>query len=78
MTETVDPARAKPVMSRKAKWLYAIGRVRAATRRRRGPKVAIIEAADGVGGTWRRSTYPGAACDIQSYLYSFSFAPNAS
>ncbi|OBI93614.1 flavin-containing monooxygenase [Mycobacterium asiaticum] len=38
----------------------------------------IIEADDGVGGTWRRNTYPGAACDIQSHLYSFSFAPNKS
>nr|WP_264064447.1 NAD(P)/FAD-dependent oxidoreductase [Mycobacterium montefiorense] len=81
---------------------YPLGRVRAAARRRRSPKVAIIgagfgglgaavalrragiddlvilEADDGVGGTWRRNTYPGAACDIQSHLYSFSFAPNKS
>ena len=40
--------------------------------------LAIIEGSDGVGGTWRRNTYPGAACDIQSHLYSFSFAPNTS
>lgn len=81
---------------------YAVGRLRAATRRWPPPKVAIIgagfgglgaavalrraglddlviiEADDGVGGTWRRNTYPGAACDIQSHLYSFSFAPNRS
>jgi cation diffusion facilitator CzcD-associated flavoprotein CzcO len=38
--------------------------------------ITIIERADGVGGTWRRNTYPGAACDVQSHLYSFSFAPN--
>jgi len=38
--------------------------------------VTIVEQGDGVGGTWRRNTYPGAACDIQSHLYSFSFAPN--
>jgi cation diffusion facilitator CzcD-associated flavoprotein CzcO len=38
--------------------------------------LVIIERSDGVGGTWRRNTYPGAACDIQSHLYSFSFAPN--
>ncbi|MCX2931148.1 NAD(P)/FAD-dependent oxidoreductase [Mycobacterium sp. CVI_P3] len=38
--------------------------------------LAIIERCDGVGGTWRLNTYPGAACDIQSHLYSFSFAPN--
>ena len=35
----------------------------------------IVEKAPGVGGTWRHNTYPGAACDIQSALYSFSFAP---
>lgn len=29
------------------------------------------------GGTWRDNTYPGAACDIPSRLYSYSFAPNA-
>ncbi|HEX7096169.1 MAG TPA: NAD(P)/FAD-dependent oxidoreductase [Acidimicrobiales bacterium] len=35
----------------------------------------ILERADGVGGTWRHNTYPGCACDVQSHLYSFSFAP---
>ncbi|MBL4849624.1 MAG: NAD(P)/FAD-dependent oxidoreductase [Planctomycetes bacterium] len=34
----------------------------------------ILEAADSLGGTWRDNTYPGAACDVQSELYSFSFA----
>lgn len=28
------------------------------------------------GGTWYRNTYPGAACDIASHLYCYSFAPN--
>lgn len=28
------------------------------------------------GGTWFANSYPGAACDIQSHLYSFSFEPN--
>jgi cation diffusion facilitator CzcD-associated flavoprotein CzcO len=36
----------------------------------------VIERANEVGGTWRDNTYPGAACDIRSDLYSFSFAPN--
>ena len=40
--------------------------------------LVVIEADDGVGGTWRHNTYPGAACDIQSHLYSFSFALNTS
>lgn len=35
----------------------------------------ILEKADQVGGTWRDNQYPGAACDVQSHLYSFSFAP---
>ncbi|MGD0881713.1 MAG: NAD(P)/FAD-dependent oxidoreductase [Acidimicrobiales bacterium] len=34
----------------------------------------IIEQSDGVGGTWRDNVYPGAACDVPSHLYSFSFA----
>ncbi|WP_024799337.1 NAD(P)/FAD-dependent oxidoreductase [Nocardia sp. BMG51109] len=37
---------------------------------------AIFERDDRVGGTWRDNTYPGAACDIPSRLYSYSFAPN--
>jgi cation diffusion facilitator CzcD-associated flavoprotein CzcO len=37
---------------------------------------AILEKADQLGGTWRDNHYPGAACDIPSHLYSFSFAPN--
>ncbi len=36
----------------------------------------ILERAAEVGGTWRDNTYPGAACDIPSNLYSYSFAPN--
>jgi cation diffusion facilitator CzcD-associated flavoprotein CzcO len=36
----------------------------------------VIERAAEVGGTWRDNTYPGAACDVPSHLYSFSFAPN--
>ncbi|MEO6885754.1 MAG: NAD(P)/FAD-dependent oxidoreductase [Jatrophihabitantaceae bacterium] len=38
--------------------------------------IVILERADAVGGTWRDNTYPGAACDIPSLLYSFSFAQN--
>ena len=37
----------------------------------------VLERADDVGGTWRDNRYPGCACDVQSHLYSFSFAPNA-
>jgi cation diffusion facilitator CzcD-associated flavoprotein CzcO len=33
----------------------------------------ILEKGDGVGGTWFHNRYPGAACDVQSHLYSFSF-----
>ncbi|MCK2243364.1 MULTISPECIES: NAD(P)/FAD-dependent oxidoreductase [unclassified Crossiella] len=36
----------------------------------------LLERAQEVGGTWRDNTYPGAACDVPSHLYSFSFAPN--
>jgi cation diffusion facilitator CzcD-associated flavoprotein CzcO len=38
--------------------------------------VVIFERNDGVGGTWRANSYPGAACDVPSHLYSLSFAPN--
>lgn len=36
----------------------------------------VLERGKDVGGTWRDNTYPGAACDIQSHLYSYSFRPN--
>jgi cation diffusion facilitator CzcD-associated flavoprotein CzcO len=49
-----------------------------ALRRKGIDDLLIVESADGVGGTWRQNVYPGAACDIQSHLYSFSFAPNRS
>lgn len=36
----------------------------------------ILERSDGFGGTWRKNTYPGVACDVPSHFYSFSFALN--
>lgn len=36
----------------------------------------VLERGDDVGGTWRDNTYPGAACDVPSHLYSYSFAIN--
>jgi cyclohexanone monooxygenase len=36
----------------------------------------VLDKGASVGGTWRDNTYPGAACDVPSQLYSFSFAPN--
>jgi cation diffusion facilitator CzcD-associated flavoprotein CzcO len=38
--------------------------------------IKILEQRDTIGGTWRDNTYPGAECDVQSHLYSFSFEPN--
>ncbi|MDH5238592.1 MAG: NAD(P)/FAD-dependent oxidoreductase, partial [Acidimicrobiia bacterium] len=35
----------------------------------------LLEKAEGIGGTWFHNRYPGCACDVQSHLYSFSFAP---
>ena len=37
--------------------------------------LVVFERSDDVGGVWRANTYPGAACDVPSHLYSFSFAP---
>ncbi|OBH51909.1 NAD(P)/FAD-dependent oxidoreductase [Mycobacterium sp. E2479] len=36
--------------------------------------VTVLEKAGDVGGVWRENTYPGAACDVPSNLYSYSFA----
>jgi cation diffusion facilitator CzcD-associated flavoprotein CzcO len=39
--------------------------------------VTVFEKGERVGGVWRANTYPGAACDIPSHLYEYSFAPNS-
>lgn len=38
--------------------------------------IVVFEKADEVGGVWRENTYPGAACDVPSPFYSYSFEPN--
>jgi cation diffusion facilitator CzcD-associated flavoprotein CzcO len=38
--------------------------------------VTVFEKGERVGGVWNHNTYPGAACDVASHLYEFSFAPN--
>ena len=43
-------------------------------RDRLGLSVQVLEAGDGVGGTWYWNRYPGARCDSESYSYSFSFS----
>ncbi len=49
----------------------------AARLRREGTRsFVVIDGGDGIGGTWRDNTYPGAACDVPSTLYSFSFFPS--
>ncbi len=40
--------------------------------RRLGLDSVVVEAADGVGGTWWWNRYPGARCDVESVEYSFS------
>ncbi|MGE2713028.1 flavin-containing monooxygenase [Mycolicibacterium litorale] len=36
--------------------------------------ITIFERASSVGGVWRDNTYPGAACDVPSAIYSYSYA----
>jgi cation diffusion facilitator CzcD-associated flavoprotein CzcO len=45
-----------------------------ALRRAGHEQITLFERGDDVGGVWARNTYPGAACDVPSYVYSFSFA----
>ncbi len=35
----------------------------------------IFEGSSGVGGTWWHNRYPGAEVDLESHIYSFSYAP---
>jgi cation diffusion facilitator CzcD-associated flavoprotein CzcO len=49
--------------------LYALHRLRES-----GLTVRVLEAGDGVGGTWFWNRYPGARCDVESLEYSYSFS----
>jgi cyclohexanone monooxygenase len=48
--------------------LYMLHRLRGA-----GFSARVLEAADGVGGTWYWNRYPGARCDIESLEYQYGF-----
>ena len=41
-----------------------------------GYDFTIFDRGEGFGGTWRNNTYPGAACDVPSHFYSYSYALN--
>ncbi len=49
--------------------MYALFRLRGL-----GFKTVVVEAGDGVGGTWYWNRYPGARCDVESMEYSYSFS----
>jgi len=49
--------------------LYLLHRLRA-----HGLSVRVVEAGDGVGGTWYWNRYPGARCDVESVEYGYSFS----
>lgn len=63
-TETVDAV----IVGAGAAGLYMLHRLRGL-----GLQTTVIEAGDGVGGTWYWNRYPGARCDVTSVEYSFSF-----
>ncbi|MGO4740315.1 flavin-containing monooxygenase [Bosea sp. 2KB_26] len=48
-----------------------------ALKREQRHRFVVLERGADVGGTWRDNTYPGAACDIPSHLYSYSFRQKA-
>lgn len=48
--------------------LYMLHRLRGL-----GLTATVIEAGDGVGGTWYWNRYPGARCDIESMEYQYGF-----
>ena len=43
-------------------------------REKLGLTVKVLEAGDGVGGTWYWNRYPGARCDSESHVYCFTFS----
>jgi cation diffusion facilitator CzcD-associated flavoprotein CzcO len=75
VTAAVRQARATPVIAIVGAGFAGLGM---AMQLARGGirSFTIFERAGRVGGTWRENTYPGAACDVPSHLYSFSFEQN--
>ena len=51
--------------------LYMLHRLRGL-----GLRARVLEAGDGIGGTWYWNRYPGARCDIESTQYSYQFSPD--
>ena len=49
--------------------LYLLHRLRGL-----GFRTLVVEAGDGVGGTWYWNRYPGARCDVESLEYQYSFS----
>ncbi|WP_043341217.1 flavin-containing monooxygenase [Belnapia moabensis] len=43
-------------------------------RDRLGLNVQVLEAGDGLGGTWYWNRYPGARCDSESHAYNYTFS----
>ena len=70
MSSTATPTRSVDVVVVGAGFagVYALYKLREA-----GLSSAVFEAGSGVGGTWYWNRYPGAAVDIQSAYYSYSF-----
>ena len=73
------PTRIEPSPARELRVLIVgagFGGITAAIELRRHgfDKITILEKAPDLGGTWYYNSYPGAACDVPSHLYSFSFA----
>jgi cyclohexanone monooxygenase len=50
--------------------IYAVHALRSA-----GLTVRAFEAGGGIGGTWFWNCYPGARCDVESIVYSYTFSP---
>src|SRR5215470_13032291 len=43
-------------------------------RDRLGLSAHVLEAAEGLGGTWYWNRYPGARCDSESHTYCYTFS----
>lgn len=73
--DTPAPGRTSPRVVIVGAGFGGLGTARALLRRGI-TDVTVLERGDSVGGVWRDNTYPRAACDVPSPLYSWSWAPN--
>ena len=74
MAPTPEPVSSRPTRAAVVGAGFSGIAMAIALRRAGLEEVVVFDRADELGGVWAHNTYPRAACDVPSYVYSYSFA----